>query len=218
MPKKKTNATSNKEEESIILEYLTKTNRPYSATDIFNNLHATISKGNITKTLDKLIEDEVVVSKTYGKQVIYSVKQQTDNQPTPEEVEAIEKKTAELQEKYDALAQDNKKAEQVLSSIKHEPTTAEAKELVEKLKQQNQQLQEKLNNLKSGTILIPPEKRKRANEDYERNRNLWKKRRGMFRDIFRTITEHYPGNPNQLKEEIGIEEDPIPFEQDPLQQ
>jgi len=30
------------------------------------------------------------------------------------------------------------------------------------------------------------------------------------------VTEHYPGNPKELKEELGIEEDPIPFEQDPL--
>jgi 26S proteasome regulatory subunit (ATPase 3-interacting protein) len=32
------------------------------------------------------------------------------------------------------------------------------------------------------------------------------------------VTEHYPGNPSELKEELGIEDDPIPFEKDPLQQ
>lgn len=61
---------------------------------------------------------------------------------------------------------------------------------------------------------------------------MWKKRRAMvcifaviihilynlltfnfkFRDIFGAITEHMPGNPNDLKEKLGIEEDQVPLE------
>lgn len=40
-------------------------------------------------------------------------------------------------------------------------------------------LQERLNKLKDGTVLIPPEKRKRTSEEYTTNRNLWKKRKGI---------------------------------------
>lgn len=47
--------------------------------------------------------------------------------------------------------------------------------------------------------------------------NLVLKKLLQFREIFKTVTEHYPGKPSELKEELGIEEDPIPFEQDPLQ-
>ncbi|KAL9557996.1 hypothetical protein MBANPS3_001143 [Mucor bainieri] len=100
--------------------------------------------------------------------------------------------------------------------MKSEPTTDEAKALLEKAKIENEQLKEKLEKLKSGTVLIPPEKRKRTNDEFDTYRQLWKKRRGMFREIFKTVTEHYPGKPSDLKEELGIEEDPIPFEQDPL--
>jgi 26S proteasome regulatory subunit (ATPase 3-interacting protein) len=30
------------------------------------------------------------------------------------------------------------------------------------------------------------------------------------------VTEHMPGNPNELKEQLGIEEDEVPFDKDPL--
>ncbi|KAL7316729.1 hypothetical protein PS15m_003182 [Mucor circinelloides] len=215
MAKKKA-GSNKKEEETAVLEYLTKVNRPYSATDIFNNLHAKYTKGSIVKALDQLVKEESVISKTYGKSVIYSIKQSLDDVPSEEEVKAMQKSLDELAEKHDELSSENKRLEQVLAKTKSEPTTDEAKELLEKTKAENDQLREKLEKLKSGTVLIPPEKRKRANDDFDNYRQLWKKRRGMFREIFKTVTEHYPGNPKELKEELGIEEDPIPFEQDPL--
>ncbi|CAO0793571.1 unnamed protein product [Mucor circinelloides] len=215
MAKKKA-GSNKKEEETAVLEYLTKVNRPYSATDIFNNLHAKYTKGSIVKALDLLVKEESVISKTYGKSSIYSIKQSLDDVPSEEEVKAMQKSLDELAEKHDELSSENKRLEQVLAKTKSEPTTDEAKELLEKTKAENDQLREKLEKLKSGTVLIPPEKRKRANDDFDNYRQLWKKRRGMFREIFKTVTEHYPGNPKELKEELGIEEDPIPFEQDPL--
>ncbi|KAI9359700.1 Tat binding protein 1-interacting protein-domain-containing protein [Pilaira anomala] len=204
---------SNKEEEEVVLDYLTRANRPYSITDIFNNLHAKYSKTNITKALEKLVEDDLVLAKVYGKTTIYSVKQQLD---AADNTEDLSKAINDLAEKCEALVGENRKLDSTLMTIKSEPTTSEATELVEQLKKENALLQERLNKLREGTELVPPEKRKRTNDEYDTYRQLWKKRRGMFRDIFRTVTEHLPGNPNELKETLGIEEDEIPFEQDPL--
>ncbi|KAI9476465.1 MAG: Tat binding protein 1-interacting protein-domain-containing protein [Benjaminiella poitrasii] len=217
MAKKKTGSGTNKEEEAAVLQYLKKTNRPYSATDIFNNLHSKYTKGVIVKVLDKLIEDDLVMSKIYGKTMIYSVKQDTENIPSQEEQEAIEKSITDLTHKHEELLVENKKLEQVLAEIKSTPTTLGARASIDELRKENELLQEKLDKLKNGTVLISPEKRKRANDEYENSRNLWKKRRGMFREIFSTITEHFPGKPNELKEELGIEDDPVPFEKDPLE-
>ncbi|KAG2215172.1 hypothetical protein INT46_001448 [Mucor plumbeus] len=225
MAKKKANSNK-KEEEIAVLEYLVKVNRPYSASsvvklkdmsDIFNNLHAKYTKGSIVKALDQLVKDDSVISKVYGKTSIYSIKQSSDNAPTEEEINALQKSLNELTEKHEELSSENKKLDQLLAKIRSEPTTSEAKELLGKAKIENEQKREKLNSLKTGTVLIPPEKRKRTNDEYDTYRQLWKKRRGMFREIFKTVTEHYPGKPSELKEELGIEEDPIPFEQDPLQ-
>ncbi|KAI8074264.1 Tat binding protein 1-interacting protein-domain-containing protein [Gilbertella persicaria] len=216
MAKKKSSGTS-KEEESAILEYLTKSNRPYSATDIFNNLHNKYSKSVIAKVLERLIDEDLVFSKTYGKTLIYSVKQAKDeNGPSEQDIEKMEKSMIELDQKYEELLAENKKLEQTFSQLTSKPTTTEAEQLVEKIKAQNQILKDRLDKIKTGTVLIPPEKRKRTNEEYTRNRDLWKKRRRLFNDIFKTVTENYPGNPKELKEELGVEEDPIPFDKDPL--
>lgn len=45
--------------------------------DIFNNLHGKYQKTNIVKALERLVDQDEVVSKTYGKISIYVVKQVT---------------------------------------------------------------------------------------------------------------------------------------------
>lgn len=91
---------------------------------------------------------------------------------------------------------------------------------------QNQNLKEKISKLSEGTIVIPVEKRKRVNDDYETIKESWKKKRAkvnlyiwkqysyiyQFREIYMTIFENYPGDPKALNGELGIEEDPVPFE------
>ena len=82
-------------DDKAVLDYLRKVNRPYSAScvscsfwhgqtpltsfpllaDIFNNLHGKYQKPGIVKALERLTEQEVVASKTYGKMNIYTVKQ-----------------------------------------------------------------------------------------------------------------------------------------------
>lgn len=57
------------------MEYLTMQNRPYSATDIFNNLHGQVGKTSVVKTLTKLYEEGRINGKAYGKQWIYFAKQ-----------------------------------------------------------------------------------------------------------------------------------------------
>jgi 26S proteasome regulatory subunit, ATPase 3, interacting protein len=61
-------------EEKVVFDYLAAQNRPYSATDIFNNLHGKMSKNGITKILSNLYEGEVINGKAYGKQWVYTSK------------------------------------------------------------------------------------------------------------------------------------------------
>lgn len=43
------------ENESLILEYMLKQNRPYSVLNIFDNLHGKIKKSDIEKSLNSLV-------------------------------------------------------------------------------------------------------------------------------------------------------------------
>src|SRR5271169_1313234 len=51
---------------SLVLSYLRKQNRPYSATDITNNLHNQVSKSTAQKVLQELVEAGGVHCKTQG--------------------------------------------------------------------------------------------------------------------------------------------------------
>lgn len=46
-----------------------------SPADIHTNLNGALTKASVTKALDKLAEQDLAISKTYGKSVIYSIAQ-----------------------------------------------------------------------------------------------------------------------------------------------
>ena len=41
----------------VVLKYLRKQNRPYSAVDLFNNLKGEVGKSNIQKILQTMVDD-----------------------------------------------------------------------------------------------------------------------------------------------------------------
>ncbi|CDR37234.1 CYFA0S01e08724g1_1 [Cyberlindnera fabianii] len=56
--------------ESTILDYLNKQYRPYSTTDIIQNLHGEIGRAAAVKAIEALVSDGKIVSKLYGKVVV----------------------------------------------------------------------------------------------------------------------------------------------------
>ncbi|CAO3675095.1 unnamed protein product [Rhizopus stolonifer] len=227
MVKKKTAGSDSTKDEEV-LKYMKKVNRPYSATDVFNNLHATCSKSHIVKALNNLVDDGDLISKTYGKSTIYSLKQDTVEENVGSNTLGSE--VNKLTEELNLLQNENKKLEEgncvhmtshsiLLETFKitNRISKEKAIESIKQFKEANQDLQERLDKLKSGSVLIPPEKRKRTDKDFEYNRNAWKKRRRIFNTIFEAVTEHMPTKPNEFREKLGIEEDEIPFEIDPLE-
>lgn len=72
---KKSAGGGEESEEAIILRYLKTQNRPYSATDVFNNLHGKVGKTAVTKLLTQMQESGVIHGKLYGKQWVYVARQ-----------------------------------------------------------------------------------------------------------------------------------------------
>jgi hypothetical protein len=69
--------------QTVLLEYIQSTNRPFGAQDVFQNLHKRIPKGTVQSTLDKLADDGLIRRKEFGKAKIYVAKQarQDDDRP-----------------------------------------------------------------------------------------------------------------------------------------
>ena len=61
---------------NAVLKYLVAQNRPYSATDVMQNLHKEFGKTAIQKALDELAVQGRILEKVYGKQKVYCALQQ----------------------------------------------------------------------------------------------------------------------------------------------
>lgn len=92
-----------KDKEDIILDYLQKTNRPYSAIDIFNNLKEKIPKTLVVKCLNSMVENEVITGKLYGKQWVYVARQDLVECPTQEQISKMDDRIDELKESISCI-------------------------------------------------------------------------------------------------------------------
>ncbi|QSL64445.1 hypothetical protein MERGE_001746 [Pneumocystis wakefieldiae] len=168
----KSKAQSNKkDEESLVLDYLRKTNRPYSATDICLNLHNAVTKTALAKILTSLTERGEIRCKTYGKQSIYVIDQEQFENPSSEELATMDARIEELWQQINDAQEKNKQMKQ------------EEKEMIQK--------------------------------NYQEMRKMWKERKALFRNLWDAISEG-ESSPTELKERLGIEEDVIDFNIDPL--
>ncbi|KAF7728167.1 PSMC3 interacting protein [Apophysomyces ossiformis] len=173
-------------------------------------------KSNIVKSLEQLAEQELIVAKSYGKMSIYTVKQNTQDMLSPEEIEAMDKEYESFSQDLGKLKTENTALSRSLTELKNTPTTIEARSLLNSVMEQNIRNEERLAKLQSGTVLVSEADQKRINEEYEINRKEWRKRRKLFTEIFNTVTEHLPGNPMEFREQLGIEEDTVAYDHDPL--
>ena len=60
---------------AAVLQYLVQQNRPYSAQDVFMNLHKEHSKAVVQKVIDQLVETQELREKVNGKQKCYVANQ-----------------------------------------------------------------------------------------------------------------------------------------------
>lgn len=60
---------------AIVQAYILKMNRPFSAINVYDNLHRSIAKPGIIKALDTCVEEGSVLAKAYGKNKIYFANQ-----------------------------------------------------------------------------------------------------------------------------------------------
>ena len=60
---------------AAVLQYLVQQNRPYSAQDVFMNLHKEHSKAVVQKVIDQLVETKELREKLNGKQKCYVANQ-----------------------------------------------------------------------------------------------------------------------------------------------
>ncbi|KAF9296604.1 hypothetical protein BGZ74_010244 [Mortierella antarctica] len=207
MPKeKKTTVTKGDKNEKLVLEYLIKQNRPYSV----------ISKTDCQKIANSLVEKDLVTSKLYGKQAIYVARQDTIDTASPEQLAAVDREIAELQNKIGDHKTRNKQLSSELNLLSSAMTTEQISERLNLLAAKNEKASQNLELLRTGSKLVTPEAKQKVVKEMEYHRKLWRNRRRVFKEMFQQVTDNMPGKPKDLLEELDIEmNDPIDIGTDP---
>uniref|UniRef100_A0A1B6CCC1 Homologous-pairing protein 2 homolog n=1 Tax=Clastoptera arizonana TaxID=38151 RepID=A0A1B6CCC1_9HEMI len=195
-----------------VFKYLKQTNRPYSANDIMMNLHKEFGKTAIQKALDELVESTRIREKVYGKQKVYCVLQQieeesNDGDSKGDEMKDLEEQIASKTVCLQTANSELKNCETQLNQLTNSLTTDQAKEEKEILQKDISALKEKLSNLSQNQVPISPTEQKNVKAKHEKCVKEYRKRKRLCMDVINAIMEGYPKSKKVLMEEIGIETD-----------
>jgi 26S proteasome regulatory subunit (ATPase 3-interacting protein) len=196
------------DERQTVLDYLRKTNRPYSVTDIFNNLHGVVGKTQVQKVLNQLAEAKEVQQKLYGKQSVYVITQDQFETPSSEELENMDQQIEKLNTQISEVKELNNQSKAALNSLNSSLTTEQIHARLAELAAENQGYEERLTVLRSGARKISVEDKQRIDTEYDAAVKIYKSRKRLFNDIFNAITENMESSPKTFRENIGVEEDP----------
>ncbi|KAJ8323527.1 hypothetical protein BDV3_001553 [Batrachochytrium dendrobatidis] len=203
----KSQAQEDSDYQTVIVAYLKKQNRPYNATDIFNNLKGSIAKASVIKSLATTADQKLILSKTYGKQIIYAPIQ---NHETSADIEDM----VELEAALETALKDLALHREILKGLNNElailtksPTTHDMQVAVESFTQKNQILDDRLQVLSSGQQLVPPKQIQMIKSQYIAYRQEWKCRYKMFKNAWTQIYDGSRNEEQKLMSIIGIETD-----------
>lgn len=190
-----------------VLDYLNRQNRPYSAIDIFNNLHKEYGKTAVEKACETLSEEGKISKKIYGKQKVFVAVQSQFPNVDDNEIKEMDQKVVTLNEQVQIRQEEVRKLEGEIKGFNSSISTEEARKLIKELDHENQTLSLKIAKLKEGGNVISPQEKERVYSSRTKYVKEWRKRKRMGNDILGAILEGYPKTKKQLYEEIGVETD-----------
>ncbi|EAY06363.1 hypothetical protein TVAG_151700 [Trichomonas vaginalis G3] len=193
-----------------ILEFLLERNRPYSATNLVDEMHGEFTKTVIQKALDQLVDENKITCKLAGKSSkLYFAKQEGKQVASKEELVVMDQHNDELSHKLQDLQKlrDELRARRdVLSSTRKLDELRQYRVEIEQQCGKKAQYRDKLIESAQG---INPEDIAKITKDYNTRCEQWKKRRAMCMDILNTICgqEGMDKKPADIIEEQGLETD-----------
>ncbi|GBG00211.1 hypothetical protein Rsub_12992 [Raphidocelis subcapitata] len=191
-----------------VLRLVMEHNKPFNAVNIGDFLASKgIKKAAVQRALDSLAASGKLTVKEFGKTKIYLPPQAGLEVLSKEDMDA---KKAELKALQQQLAEEQvalRKREEELRGWETSLTVEELQQQIAELKTKTDARAAKLSQLQGGTTLVTPEEREKVEKAFVGAMDAWRKRRGIFRSIWDTISEGLEGKQADLFEEIGIETD-----------
>ncbi|KAE8362989.1 Tat binding protein 1-interacting protein-domain-containing protein [Aspergillus caelatus] len=118
---------------TLVLDYLRKQNRPYSATDISANLQNKVTKTYAAKALRELHQNRKIEGRASGRQAVYHALQKGTDESTLEGGVVLEDHICKLQEQLTDLKGYAKRARAELTTLRATPLAFDLQESINQL-------------------------------------------------------------------------------------
>ncbi|KAF2096523.1 TBPIP-like protein [Rhizodiscina lignyota] len=192
----------------MILDYLRKQNRPYSATDISANLHNKVTKTGAAKILKEMHEKKEIEGRAAGKQIVYHVIQDPADAATPEHLAALDAAILSLQEETTALRSQATGLKSTLSALNATLSTADLRAAVADLEAKHAEVTTRLDKLRKGDVRpISAEEKQLVEKEEKKWETVARKRKAIVKEMWtlvKDIATETGKNLEDLKEELGL--------------
>ena len=194
-----------KGEEAIIFEYMLHQNRPYSALNIHDNLRGAVKKAQCQKVLDKLVENNKLQAKEFGKVKIYLINQQLIPEINETELEHLDIQIKELSEELEKAKIEIKDLQ---IQAKELDNSLSLEEIFKQTTEKNgliQSLENEINQLKIQGC-VSEDQRNEVENKLKIAAIEEKKRLKMYQGLLSGIAEMLDEPIKKVKELIGLED------------
>ncbi|KAJ6235748.1 tbp-1 interacting protein [Anaeramoeba flamelloides] len=216
-PKPKTATTTKKkrqvtkkytvQEGKPLIKNLFKTkNRPFSATNIVDNLESKITIPTVKKVIVELLKESFITEQSWKKAKIWYVNQANMKIPNQSVVENMDEEIKTMKEKKQKLLLQNKTLTKDYQRLNGMTALSSIKTQIQELGEFINSKTSKLDKLKE-SIEISPQESQKLNTEYDLYRKEWKKRKKIVGDLFSQISEGSGKSLKQLFEDAEIETD-----------
>jgi len=193
--------------EGAVLRYLSDQNRPYSVNDLLLNMKKEVGKAGIQKALDKLVQEEKVREKVYGKQKIYFVNQKDLGESSPQELKTMDSSIEQMEKASQEAEHTIKVRAMQLRDILSKLVTADASQKLELEESILLNLTAKQLNLASKVVWIDEKERQRVREGRANALKKCRVCKRFAKDMIDTILENWPKDKKTLLEDMKVETD-----------
>ncbi|QDS77885.1 hypothetical protein FKW77_000459 [Venturia effusa] len=183
----------------MILHYLRKQNRPYSATDISANLHNKVTKAATQKILKDLRERKEIDGRDSGKQSVYHVIQKPEESPSPDELAEMDKRTQQLRDEISNLNTTAKALRSTLSSLNSTLSTADLRAAIARMDAERAEILDRLASLRSGDIQpVSKEEKQEVDKQAKTMEKSLTKRKKIVKEMWGQVLDNTPNDASAI--------------------
>nr|POF15265.1 homologous-pairing protein 2 [Quercus suber] len=192
---------------ALILDYLRKQNRPYSATDISANLKNRVTKTAAAKLLKDMHERRDIEGRAAGKQIVYHAIQDEADEVGAESLQVMDAEIARLKDCVVALRTEEKELRLSLRDGTAQVPLPQLKMAVSALEAEEAAMRSRLADLKSGSLVpVSAEEMNQVLVEWKKWSKIAVERRKIRTMLWETIAENLEKKEAQeLKDRLGLE-------------